>query len=179
MMKITLVRHAQTESNYLGNIQGRSNEILNDTGRRQAQRLKEKIKDIKYDYCYMSPLVRCVETALILIGERVEMIPDKRLIQRDMGELEGRPFQEYNAYRFWDYDLNRDDYGVESVHSIINRCDEFLNYIKKKYKGQNILIVTHNAPYRALRHLLKKNKLRGNLLDGEIDNCKIEEFVIE
>ena len=60
MMKVTLVKRAQTESDYLGNILGHSNELLNDTGRRQAQRLKEKIKDIKFDYCYMSPLVRCV-----------------------------------------------------------------------------------------------------------------------
>lgn len=178
-MKITLVRHAQTESNYLGNIQGRSNEILNDTGRRQAQRLKEKIKDKKYDYCYMSPLVRCVETALILIGDRVEMIPDKRLIERDMGELEGRPFQEYNAYKFWDYDLNRNDYEVEDVHSIFDRCSEFLEYIKDKNKDQSILIVTHGAPYRALRHLLLNHKISGKLLDGEIENCKIEEFEIK
>ena len=178
-MKITLVRHAQTESNYLGTIQGRSNEILNDTGRRQAQRVKEKIKDIKYDYCYMSPLVRCVETALILIGDRVEMIPDKRLIERDMGELEGRPFQEYNAYKFWDYDLNRNDYGVEPIHDIFDRCRDFLDYIKEKNKGQNILIVTHGAPYRALRHLILNHKIKGKLLDGEIDNCSIEEFEID
>ena len=45
-MKITLVRHGQTEGNYLGNIQGRNNELLNDTGRRQCQRLRDKIKEI-------------------------------------------------------------------------------------------------------------------------------------
>ena len=37
-MKVTLVKRAQTESDYLGNILGHSNELLNDTGRRQAQR---------------------------------------------------------------------------------------------------------------------------------------------
>lgn len=179
MMKVTLVKRAQTESDYLGNILGHSNELLNDTGRRQAQRLKEKIKDIKFDYCYMSPLVRCVETALILIGDRVEMIPDKRLIERNMGELEGRPLQEYNAYKFWDYDLNRDDYGVENVHNIINRCEDFLDYIKEKNNSQHVLIVTDGAPYRALRHLLQNHKICGKLLDGEIENCKIEMFEIE
>lgn len=96
-MVITLVRHGQTEENFLHKIQGRSNNLMNDTGRRECQRLKMKIKDKKYDYCYMSPLVRAVETAMILIGDRVEMIPDKRLIERDMGELEGRPDQEFNA----------------------------------------------------------------------------------
>ena len=178
-MKITLVRHGQTESNYLGKIQGRGNELLNDTGRRQALKIKEKIKDIKYDYCYMSPLVRCVETALILIGDRVEMIPDKRLIERDMGELEGRPFQEYNAYMFWDYDLNKADYGVEPVRDIFDRCRDFREYIKEKNKGQNILIVTHSATYRALKHLLLNHKISGKLLDGDIKNCNLEEFEIE
>ena len=76
-MKITLVRHGQTESNYLKLLQGRVNNLLNDTGRRQCKKLAEGIKDIHYDYCYMSPLVRCVETAMILIGDRVEMISDK------------------------------------------------------------------------------------------------------
>lgn len=33
-MKITLVRHGQTEFNYQNVLQGRSNHQLNDTGRR-------------------------------------------------------------------------------------------------------------------------------------------------
>ena len=87
-MKIVLVRHGQTESNYLEICQGSSNILLNDTGRRECQKLRDKIKDKHYDVCYMSPLVRAVETAMILIGDRVRMIPDKRLIDRDLGELE-------------------------------------------------------------------------------------------
>ena len=89
-MKITLVRHGQTESNYLEMCQGISNDLLNDTGRRECQRLREKLKDKHFDVCYMSPLIRAVESAMILIGDRVEMIPDKRLIDRDLGEFEGK-----------------------------------------------------------------------------------------
>ena len=96
-MKITLVRHGETESNYLDICQGSSNILLNDTGRRQCQRLRDKIKDIDFDFCYMSPLVRTVETAIILIGERVETFPDKRLIERDMGELEGTSRSNYDG----------------------------------------------------------------------------------
>ena len=73
-MKITLVRHGQTESNYNEICQGSTNILLNDTGRRQCQKLRDKIKDKKYDVCYMSPLVRAVETAMILIGDRVEIV---------------------------------------------------------------------------------------------------------
>ena len=45
-MKITIVRHGQTESNFEGIMQGRSNHLMNDTGRRQCQKLRDKLKDI-------------------------------------------------------------------------------------------------------------------------------------
>ena len=175
-MKITLVRHGQTESNYLNILQGQVNNLLNDTGRRQCKKLAEGIRDIHYDYCYMSPLVRCVETSMILIGDRVPMIPDKRLIERQLGELEGRPREEYNAYKFWDYNLNRSDYGVEPIQDVFKRCKDFLEYIVNKHSDKNILIVTHGAPYRALRHLILGHDLNANLLDDEISNCMLEEF---
>ena len=89
-MKITLVRHAETEWNYENKLQGRQNMELNETGIRQAKRLKTKLSSISYDYCYMSPLIRTVQTAIILIGDRVETIPDKRLVERYLGELEGK-----------------------------------------------------------------------------------------
>ena len=177
-MKIGLVRHGQTEENFLQKIQGRENHLLNDTGRRQCLRLKNILKDKHYDYCYMSPLIRCVETAMILVGDRVETIPDKRLVERDMGELEGRPREEYNAYLFWDYDLNKSDFGVEPLQDVFKRCEEFFNYILEKHPNQDILIVTHGAPYRALRYLIKKHPLKGKMLDGFIDNCQYEEFEI-
>lgn len=177
-MNITLVRNGQTEENFLRNIEGRKNNLMNDTGRRQCQRLKMKLNDKHFDYCYMSPLVKTVETAMILIGDRVETVPDKRLLEREMGELEGRSSQEYNAYKFWDYDLNRNDYGVETIQDVFSRCQDFLDYIVEKHKGKDIIIVTHEEIYRALRYLLLKHKLSGNLLDGVIDNCKMEQFSI-
>lgn len=179
-MKITLVRHGQTEENFLRKIQGQANCLMNDTGRRQCQRLKLRIKDKHYDYCYMSPVVSAVETAMILIGDRVETIPDKRLVERAMGELEGRPEQEFNAFKFWDYNLNREDYGIESVQKLFMRCQELLDYIVEKHTGYDVMIVTHEAPYRALRHLLLKHDLGDSfLLDGVIDNCSLEEFNVD
>ena len=175
-MRIALVRHGQTEENFLHKIQGRSNAKLNEAGIRQCVRLKNKIKEKYFDYCYMSPMARCVETAIILIGDRVETIPDDRLMERDMGKLEGKDIHEYNAYQFWDYDLNRDDFGVEPLQDIFKRCDEFLKFIKKKYPKGDILIVTHSAPYRALRYLIKKHPLKGKMLDQYIDNCQYEEY---
>ena len=69
-MKICLVRHAETVYNKLGKMQGKENIPLSDEGRNQVKELKERIKDNYYDICFSSPLVRCVETAMILVGDK-------------------------------------------------------------------------------------------------------------
>ena len=177
-MKIALVRHGQTESNYNEICQGSTNILLNDTGRRQCQKLRDKIKDKKYDVCYMSPLVRAVETAMILIGDRVEMIPDKRLIDRDLGELEGKSRSLYDSNKYWDYNLNSGDLGVEPVQEIFKRCSEFLDYILEKHKDESVLIVAHAASIRAIRHILLNSDLSKNLLLKDIENCYFEEIEV-
>ena len=177
-MKICLVRHGETEENFLRKMQGLSNNLMNDTGRRQCQALRMRLNGKHFDYCYMSPLIRCVETAFILVGDTCEMIPDKRLIERDFGELENHPGEEYNEYQFWNYTLNRSDFGIEPIHDGFKRCEEFLDYIISKHPDGTILIVTHSSPYRALRHLIKKRPLKGPMLDGIINNCQYEEFEI-
>lgn len=178
-MRITLVRHGETDFNYENKIQGLSNAYLNETGRRQCRKLKEKIKDKHYDICFMSPLLRTVETAIILIGERVETFPDMRLVERNMGELEGKDRSLYDAKKYWDYEANNGDLGIEKVQDVFNRCKDFLRYVKKNYDGKDILIVTHGAPCRAFHHILNKKDLNGNLLDIQIPNCYFEEIEVD
>ena len=178
-MKIILVRHGQTEDNFNGIMQGRINNLLNDTGRRQCERLRDKLSNIKIDYCYMSPLVRCVETAFILIGDRCEMIRDDRLIERDLGSLEGKNREVYDIDKYWNYDINSSDLGVEPIRDIIDRCEDFLNYIKNKYSSDTtILVVTHSAPVKALKLLLENKELKGNVFERNIDKSEYLEFDI-
>lgn len=178
-MKITLVRHGQTEANYNNIIQGRENNPLNDTGRRQCQKLRGQLKDVHFDFCYMSPLVRTVETAFILVGDRVETFPDNRLIERNLGKLEGCPREKYDAKKYWDYDLNCSDEGVEAIQDIFKRCQDFLDYVMSKHQGQHILVVTHSAIFRAFYHLLHHHNLHGNLLKMPINNCSCETIEIK
>ena len=177
-MKITLVRHGESESNYLEICQGSTNILLNDTGRRQCQKLRDSIKDKHFDICYTSPLVRAVETAMILIGDRVKMIPEKKLVDRDLGELEGKERSLYDANKYWDYNLNSGDLGVEPVQEIFKRCGEFLDYILEKHKDESVLIVAHAASIRAIRHILLKSDLSKNLLLKDIENCFYEEIEV-
>ncbi len=177
-MKITLVRHGQTELNYEKKINGRNNELLNDTGRRQVLKLKEQLKDNNYDICFVSPLTRCMETALVSVGDRILMMADDRIIEREMGELTGRPREEFNAYLYWDYDLNKSDLGIEPIQDMFKRCEEFLNHLKELYSDKSVIVVTHSAIYRVLRHLILNHELKGKMFDSIIKNCQFEEFEI-
>ena len=177
-MKIAMVRHGETESNYLDICQGSSNILLNDTGRRQCQKLRDSIKEIQFDVCYTSPLVRTVETAMILIGDRVKMIPDKRIIDRDLGELEGKERSLYDENKYWDYNLNCSELGVEPVQDIFKRCNDFFDYLQENHRDESVLIVAHAATIRALRHIILKSDLSRVLLHDDIKNCYYEEIEV-
>lgn len=178
-MKITLVRHGQTDANYENVVQGLKNNPLNDTGRRQCQKLRNQLKDESFDFCYMSPLVRTVETSFILVGDRVETFPDNRIIERDMGDLEGHPRDVYDVKKYWNYDLNCNEQGVEPVQSIFARCQDFLDYVIQKHPDGHILVVSHGSPVRAMRHLLLHHNLHGNLLDVDVKNCYCETIEVK
>lgn len=178
-MKIILINCAETEEDFLRNVIGRKNELLNDTGRRQVLSLKNKISNEKFDVCFTSPLIRCFETAIVLFGDKCEIIKEERIIDRDMGELEGCKIDEYNAFQFCDYRRNREDYGIESIHTLVDRCSSFFDYLKEHYKNNVIVIVTHPEVYRVLRHLALGHDINRNLLDGKIEYCLKEEFEIK
>jgi len=154
-MKIYLVRHGETEANYEGRMQGKNDQYsLTERGVRDTKKLKEHFKDKPLDLCITSPLKRTWETAMILVGDRVYIEEDTRLIERDLGEFEGKKRTEYDHKKYWDFNLNTDEHGVEKVGDIILRCEDFLKDLKENHQDQNILIVSHGAVIRALHHLL-------------------------
>ena len=89
-MRIYVTRHGQTDLNAKKLMQGRSDYPLNETGREQARAAREKLKDIKFDAVYSSPLSRAVETASI-IGNvpAFRVITDERIIEADFGKRPG------------------------------------------------------------------------------------------
>ena len=60
-MDVYIVRHGQTDSN-LAKVFNTYIEDINENGIKQAEELRDKIKDIKFDIIYCSPLLRAVHT---------------------------------------------------------------------------------------------------------------------
>lgn len=180
-MKIYLVRHGETDANKNKIMQGQSQNLqLNENGVRQATTLKNKLTDIKFNICFTSPMIRAWSTAMILVGDRVEIKEDKRLVERYLGNLEGKERTNYDAKKYWNYELNSNDEEVEPIQDIFKRCNNFINDLKNNYSDSDtILVVSHGAVTRCLHHILKNSNLNKNLLDFKIENCYYNEYEIK
>ena len=179
-MIIYLVRHGETDANKNKIMQGQTYNLqLNETGIRQATNLKQKLKDINFNVCYTSPMIRTWSTAMILVGDRIEIKQDDRLIERYLGKLENQERIKYDTKKYWDYNLNSNDKEVEPIQDIFKRCNNFINYLLKTHNDDDvILIVSHSAITRCLHHIINDTDLNKNLLTFKIDNCYCEKYTL-
>jgi broad specificity phosphatase PhoE len=159
-------------------MQGQTENLqLNQNGVRQATNLKNKLMNVPFTVCFTSPLIRAWSTAMILVGDRVEIKEDKRLIERYLGNLEGKDRSLYSVKKYWDYNLNSNSENVEPIQDIFKRCNSFLDDLKKNYQDDDtILIVSHGAITRCLHHILNNSDLSKNLVDFKIENCYCSEY---
>ena len=136
---IYIVRHGETDWNKEHRIQGHKDIPLNEQGIKDAYVVKDKLKDIKFDIVFSSPLKRAYETAKIITNNDITI--DNRLIERGNGTLEG--CNDINLISTIDWDSEDNPYGFEKLSDLSKRTREFLEEVLSKYKGKNILIVTH------------------------------------
>lgn len=91
---VLLARHGQTNDNIEPiRVQGFTDTPLNDTGRRQAAELGDRLLDAGIRSLFASDLSRAAETAEI-VGARIGLSPvlDPRLREANRGEWEGYRF---------------------------------------------------------------------------------------
>jgi len=149
-INLTLVRHSQTDWNKAGIMQGQKNVELNSVGREDARRLSEEIKNKSFDIIFSSPLKRCKETADIVNTFDLEIEYDDRLKERSYGKFEGYKTKDI-LKKYPDiktFEKNGLPYWIEvptaeTYDEVRERVENFLNELKKKHRGMNVLIVSH------------------------------------
>ena len=173
-MKIYLVRHGQCDSNVIGRYNF-VDEDLNEIGVKQAEDLKDKIKDINYDIVISSPLIRALHTAKIINAKNKEIITDDRLQEKKHGSLEGQPVTVTDRDDIWNYYSNT-KYGTEeSVVDLCKRVKDFLDELKTKaYKS--VLIVAHSGVSKAFYVYFNGVPEDGKLLNLGLKNTEIKEY---
>ena len=85
---IYIARHGETDWNLQHRLQGWTDIALNETGRRQAQDLAERLTGVHLDHIYTSELGRSRETAAALLGH-AQVTALVELNERNMGQYEG------------------------------------------------------------------------------------------
>ncbi|MBQ9250483.1 MAG: histidine phosphatase family protein [Oscillospiraceae bacterium] len=169
---IYIVRHGQTEMNHRKALQGRSDAPLDEIGVAQAQSAAEKLKDIRFDRVYTSPLIRAIQTARI-IAPYAEPVIENRLIEMDYGPYEGCDLTKLPPEIitfFSDFVHNPAPDGMEQLSAVVARVGSFLDEIRK-VEG-NILLSAHAISMKGMLEYLTPDA-NGMFWSKFIGNCSV------
>lgn len=181
-MKIYLVRHGQTDWNKEKRMQCQADMPLNETGIEQAKEVGKLLENVNYDFIFSSPYIRAKRTAEIANNDRMPIIIDDRLKERQGGIVDGKPFSDFTEEEmeeFFNYHKNVEYEGAENMQDFCKRVWDFLDDIKEKYKNKTVVIVAHNILIRAVKAYFLGIPEHGNIRDYGINNGELVEYIIE
>jgi broad specificity phosphatase PhoE len=143
---LIIARHGRTVANASGELLGRRDPGLDETGLEQARAIGEALAGA--DRVISSPLRRCQETAAA-IGRPVEI--DERFIELDYGELEGTPVAEVPAatWAAWRADTAWHPAAGESLDDLAARVWPALDGLLEAAVTSDIVVVSHVSPIKA------------------------------
>ena len=155
---IIFLRHAQAKNNVERILAGRTKGIpLTEAGIQQAEKISTFLQPLKISTIYSSPIERALHTAEIVankldLGCKI----DDRLTEIEMGSFSGMQYDEMFAkygnvfLKFYQDSPLIQKNGVETFSSVKKRVLDMVNHCSKKHEGQNILLVTHMDPIKAM-----------------------------
>ena len=150
--RIIAIRHGETAWNVLTRVQGQLDVPLNDTGRWQAQRLRQAVADESPAAVYSSDLLRASETARsVASAAGVPVRSDSALRERSFGIFEGYTFQEIEqrwpdqSLRWRQRDPDFGPEGGETLREFYARCVSGATRLASAHAGQTIVLVAHGG----------------------------------
>jgi len=184
--QIVLVRHGETRWNEEGRVQGWGPVSLNDTGRRQAEKLGEYLAATHPDIgtIFSSDLERAVETTGVI--REMEVFADvpvsytDRLRERNFGVLQGlesrRLFSQFPEYAILDQGMvaakNEPELG-ESYVDFDRRVVDYWTEFVDDLATETALIVTHGGVIRQIiAHIVGYDVIEA-LEEISLGNCCI------
>jgi broad specificity phosphatase PhoE len=150
-MLLFLVRHAESTYNRQKKIQGQKDPQLSAYGRKEAERLAKRFRQLKFAAVYSSPLQRAQETARIIVGKRRKIICEDGLLEWGLGKWEGKTVPEIrraygDAFRRWVHMPSKVPVpGGEDFKEFVARVRHTLGAIAKRHPDGNVLVVCHGG----------------------------------
>ena len=177
-MNLYVIRHGETIINAKKLANGRNFIGINKEGKKQAKVASEKIKNFNIDLIICSPLRRTKQTCKIINKNKIEVIYDNRLLERDTASMQFKKVSGIDNNEW--YDPNKDIVykDAEGFKSVIKRVEELLEEIQYKYKDKNILLVTHGDVCKAIYFYLNKIEEVNDIISFKHKNCEIKKYTI-
>ena len=155
---IIFLRHGQAENNTKKILAGRSPGVnLTETGIKQAEQAGLMLKSMNISKIYSSPIDRALQTAEIVSKQcDQEVILDDRLIELDMGKFTKMPYDEIfskhgNVFlKFYQGSEEVSENDVETFVQVQKRVFEMVDFVLSQNKNENIVLVTHMDPIKAM-----------------------------
>ena len=158
MGQIIFLRHGQAKNNTERILAGRTEGVpLTETGIKQSEHTAELLKHMNISAIYSSPIERAKHTAEIAGKHNsLDVTIDDRLNELDMGKFTGMPYDEiFKSYgnvfmKFYNGELEIAHNGVETFPDVKKRILGIVDYIIEKHPDENVLLVTHMDPIKAM-----------------------------
>lgn len=144
MTTLYLVRHGETVDNVRQIMQGQTHGQLTEEGIRQAETVRDQLRDVPFGAIIASDLKRSVDTARIIAEPHgLEVIQTPLLRERDWGGFTGRFIPDLKG-EVWPDD-------IETLENLLSRAGEFIAYVKKTFPGKKVLAVGHGIINKAVQ----------------------------
>lgn len=173
-MSLYVTRHGETDYNVENLVCGISDARLTKTGIEQAKKLAVALQSVNYEYLYVSPLKRAIDTANLANVHHLEMIIEPRIIEINFGKYEG-VFRKHEGFLSNKYNLAFRYPEGESFIELCKRVYEFLDEIKEQAINSNVLLVCHGAVCRAI-HSYFNDMTNDDIFCYQTDNCQLLKY---
>jgi probable phosphoglycerate mutase len=140
-----LVRHGATDWSDAGRLTGWTDVPLNDRGRLQARRLRERLVRETFTGVWSSDLVRASETARLAAGA---LVLEPSLRELDFGRLEGTRWDELPA-ELQEALVAFDGFRAPGGESVADLGDRIHGFLRRLRPGTHLLF-THGGVIRLL-----------------------------
>ena len=156
-MRVVLIRHGHTDWNEEGVFRGRIDIGLNKKGRRQADIIGRRLRNVHLDAVYSSPLSRAVETAQRIASHHgMEVQLCEELVDIDFGRWQGMKLEDVrkqytDVYRLWETAPHRVRIPeAETFDDVRIRLLTGLNEILRLHADGTVALVSHGLTNKVL-----------------------------
>lgn len=202
--KLVIVRHGHSEQNATTDLLNEDLEValqrmrtirdaditLTPLGKFQAEETGKYLAQTQhFDICFSSPYRRTLETAEGICAQfsyAIHAYVDDRLREKEFGVLHARTKREIREKYPDEYEARKREgkywyrlLGGENYPDVGQRVHSFSDKLIRDWDGKDVLIVTHQVPYKMFRQQFEHLRETAVLALEDAPNCGIQEYQID